>query len=225
MSEQRQGDILARPTGWPLRWEQLRTLSVLTFFFWSTLLFIPAVLAFLLLDEPVARLFLPLQETTFRARVSELSALGDSKWYLGLGAAFYVVLRWRYKLFASRAGYLFASVAVTGLASTAAKCFFGRPRPRTFLAEGSDAFHWFTSDWRFWSMPSGHATTLAAVAVAVAIMHPRVRIPVLVAGVAIAFGRIITLDHYVSDVLAGLWLGTTGALVISRCFALRPKTD
>ncbi|MFA6241173.1 MAG: phosphatase PAP2 family protein [Candidatus Hydrogenedentales bacterium] len=209
-----------RPSVSVAQWKRPLASSGQRFLFWSAALFVVAALAYVFLDLPVVRHFEPLQGSQFRATVSRLSRIGDSKWYLGAGAVLYVVLRWRYRILASRAAYLFASVAVTGITATALKYVVGRPRPRTFLVEGSSAFQWFDSDWRFWSMPSGHATTIAAVAMAFSIMYPRFRVPILIAGFLVAFGRVVTLDHYVSDVLAGLWLGIAGALALSKCFSI-----
>ena len=62
------------------------------------------------------------------------------------------------------------------------------------------------------SMPSGHATTFAAVAMIVALACPRMRWIALPLGCAFAFTRVAIHAHYASDVLAGLTLGMVCAI-------------
>jgi undecaprenyl-diphosphatase len=57
------------------------------------------------------------------------------------------------------------------------------------------------------SMPSGHAATAAAAAGVVALLHPRLRLPLLALVAAIGLSRVYLGVHYPSDVLAGLALG------------------
>lgn len=194
------------------------------FVFWPAVFFIPALLAFFFLDERAVYFFSAYQETPFRGLVSMLSKAGDSTWYVIGGAAGYVLLRWRYKVWAARSAYLFVSVVATGLAAKAVKYLAGRPRPRIFLEEGDGSFRWLESDWRLWSMPSGHAATIASVAMVLAVLYPRYRIPILAAGVLLSFGRVVTLDHFVSDVVMGIAIGTAGASLLSKCFTLREQT-
>ena len=77
--------------------------------------------------------------------------------------------------------------------------------------------------WRpdYASMPSGHATTAFAAMVAVALLWPRLRIPVLVYALLIAASRVMLDAHYLSDVLAGAVAGAAGALLVRDWFAAR----
>ena len=57
--------------------------------------------------------------------------------------------------------------------------------------------------------------------VAVGTLWPRARTVALVYALAIAASRIIVTAHYPTDVLAGAIVGTVGALMVRRWFALR----
>jgi undecaprenyl-diphosphatase len=57
------------------------------------------------------------------------------------------------------------------------------------------------------SMPSGHAATAAAAAGVVALLYPRLRLPLVARVAAIGLSRVHRGVHYPSDVLAGLALG------------------
>jgi membrane-associated phospholipid phosphatase len=57
------------------------------------------------------------------------------------------------------------------------------------------------------SFPSGHAATAFATATAVAILYPRLRVPVLLIAALVALSRVYLGVHYWSDVLVGSAVG------------------
>ena len=113
---------------------------------------------------------------------------------------------------------VFVVVALTGVAAILLKQFFGRPRPVMFLEQGVTGFHFFVlaKAPRLASFPSGHATTAFALATLVWLSGWRWRGLAIVVLVAVAMSRVILLQHYLSDVLAGALVGTVGALAICR---------
>ena len=64
------------------------------------------------------------------------------------------------------------------------------------------------------SMPSTHATSAFAAAVAVGIVHPRLRWPLVALASLVAISRVWLGVHYLSDVLVGAALGTAVALAL-----------
>ena len=66
------------------------------------------------------------------------------------------------------------------------------------------------------SFPSGHATSVFAVAAIFASAYPRLRWPLYALAVAIALGRVYLQRHYLSDVLAGSLIGVVVAAWLLR---------
>jgi undecaprenyl-diphosphatase len=85
-----------------------------------------------------------------------------------------------------------------------------RPRPPVV----DPAVHPLVSVPHDYSMPSGHATTAFATAVAVGLVHPRLRVPLLVLAGLIAISRVWLGVHYLSDVLVGAALGSVVSLTL-----------
>jgi len=122
---------------------------------------------------------------------------------------------------AVRAGFLFAAIAVPSLFVTILKRLIGRARP--FVSEHADPFLYLPLVWRadHASLPSGHATTAFAATVAIALVWPRLRVLMLVYAVIIAASRVALDAHYLSDVIAGAFVGAIGAFIVRDWFARR----
>jgi membrane-associated phospholipid phosphatase len=117
-----------------------------------------------------------------------------------------------------RLEFIFVAIALPGLVVTAIKHIIGRVRPSV-----AGPFAYVPFSWRaeYASMPSGHATTAVAVAVALGALWPRARPLLWVYALAIAASRVIIAAHYPSDVIAGACLGGFAALLTRNYFAAR----
>jgi undecaprenyl-diphosphatase len=149
-----------------------------------------------------------------------LSALGSVAGVSGVVALALLVLRRRYAAIVAIAVPLAAF-----LSDTLLKLLFHRPRPAGGLIPEPQSF----------SFPSGHATVAAATYLTLALLLSdrlsstraktlSVTLGALVA-IAIAGSRVYLGVHYLSDVVAGLILGTAWALVGRRFYVtrLRPQ--
>ncbi len=164
----------------------------------------------------------------------------DANWYLNgateVGESVYWLVpavllfalaacaRWRN--IARWAFVVVVSVGVSGLLATALKYLIGKSRPKLFLGgEGLQGgrleFAPLTIGYDFNSFPSGHATTMGAAAMALALAFPRWRWPLLAFGLLIASTRVALHAHYLSDVCAGVSLGMLCSLATLHVWRAR----
>jgi undecaprenyl-diphosphatase len=121
----------------------------------------------------------------------------------------------------ARLGFLFTAIAVPSVFATISKRLIGRARP--YVGAYDDPFMFMPFIWRpeFASMPSGHATTAAAAAIAFGAIWPRLRVALWLYALIIMLTRIIVDVHHPSDVIAAALVGVVGALLVRRWFAAR----
>ena len=124
--------------------------------------------------------------------------------------------RRRWRELAWRPGFVFLAVAVTGLIENAVKMVVGRARPRLLFDTGFYGFHPLSHDWATNSFPSGHSQAAWAAMTALVILSPRYDLLWLLVAVLVAASRVATTVHFLSDAVAGSWLGLAGAVVIAR---------
>lgn len=121
---------------------------------------------------------------------------------------------------AARLGFVFAAIAVPGLLVAIIKRLIGRARP---FVTGDDTWVYQLWVWRsdHASLPSGHATTAFAAAIAIGAVWPKARMVMWIYAGLIAVSRIVVVAHHPSDVIAGAIAGTIGALLVRNWFATR----
>jgi len=122
---------------------------------------------------------------------------------------------------AVRFGFLFLAIGLPGLFVAIVKRLIGRARP--YVDNPDDPFTYMPFAWRpeFASMPSGHATTAAAAAIAIGAIWPKTRAVMWAYALIIMASRVIVLAHHPSDVLAGALVGAVGAMLVCRWFCAR----
>lgn len=85
---------------------------------------------------------------------------------------------------------------------------FGAPSPKLWLHyPGEWGFHWFTGGGQLNAFPSGHMSVLTPLIIALWRFYPRYRNIFIVLGLALAGALIVTNSHFLSDVIAGAYLG------------------
>jgi len=160
---------------------------------------------------------------------NEITDYGRSGWFLwpsgiiiialaGLAATTQRIARLTIITLIVRLEFIFLAIALPGLVVTVVKRLIGRVRPSVV-----GPFAYMPFSWRpdYASMPSGHATTAFAVAVALGALWPRARPLLWLYALVIALSRVIIAAHYPSDVIAGACVGGFGALIIRNHFAAR----
>jgi membrane-associated phospholipid phosphatase len=117
-----------------------------------------------------------------------------------------------------RLGYVFVAIALPSLVVTVVKRLIGRVRPSELGPYAYVPWSWKPA---FASMPSGHATTAAAAAVAIGALYPKARLPMWIYAALIMASRVVIEAHYVSDVIAAAFVGAFGAVLVRNWFAAR----
>lgn len=128
-----------------------------------------------------------------------------------------------------RAVYVFLAVAASGLFADIVKPVAGRTRPALWFSDHLYGFTGIGAHANHWSFPSGHSVTVAALAVALSVLYPRLRPAWIAAAALIAFSRLALEQHFLSDVIVGLYIGVAFAWPItaafrSRSIALAPRS-
>lgn len=138
-----------------------------------------------------------------------ITELGVSTGYLIGLAALFVFFRFiRPHAFAvRRTVFVFASIAVSGIAINLIKPFVGRLRPKLLFEGGLYGFEPLRIGYEYNSFPSGHATTVFALAASLALLFPRWRLPLFGFALLVGLSRIAVGAHYLSDVMGGAYAG------------------
>ena len=181
-----------------------------------------ASLCFLFVDTSAYHLLQP--GSDLWARIwSLLSRFGLSGWMLISSAALTVTGALLYRLGQQRgkalqrgAGFVFSAIVVTGLITQAFKHLIGRARPEMFEQLGPYHFNPLEFSYLYASMPSGHTTSIFALATSVSILLPPLRIPLLLFAGISGLSRTYVGAHYLSDVIAGATLGIVGTILLAR---------
>jgi membrane-associated phospholipid phosphatase len=106
------------------------------------------------------------------------------------------------------------AVAAAGIAVQVIKHLACRARPS--VAGGGTFFHHVPCVWGLWdfySFPSGHAATAAALAAALGVGAPALRLPLAAGVVVVMVSRVYLEWHFPSDVLAGATLGAIAGIL------------
>lgn len=206
---------------------------------------IALTIATLLLDEPLYRWADALPDERRKA-LGALTVVGSSTRYfvilalvLGAALALRPYLDRRNRARATHvihlAGFVTASLALSGLLVNLIKLLIGRARPKLYAEFGPLARQPFAFESDFASFPSGHSTTVFALALSLGLIWPRLRWPLLLLAGYLAFTRVVIRAHYLSDTIAGailalavtLWLYNLAAdhgIGFTRCAGrIRPR--
>ena len=98
------------------------------------------------------------------------------------------------------------------------KLVFGRINTRVWLeSRVSDGFHWFQGGGDYSGFPSGHMTVLTAFFAAVWLFYPRYRSISIGLTLVLAVALIVTDYHFLSDVIAGAYLGLIATCLTRAC--------
>jgi membrane-associated phospholipid phosphatase len=125
-----------------------------------------------------------------------------------------VLRRW------SRAFQLIAAFLLSALVAQILKNVFSMPRPKQYFGAGYSYFIDGVTHVGFASFPSGHSTSVFALATLLAIFDgsKKWNFLYLLAAVAVGYSRIYLGQHFLGDVLVGSVIGVATAIGIHWLF-------
>ncbi|EME71636.1 membrane-associated phospholipid phosphatase [Paramagnetospirillum caucaseum] len=184
------------------------------------------LIGYVILDRPLAR-FLKAQVT------GEFEGFWKTITHLGLGGVWMVPAgllalglilsalaapgleeRARLRRMAWVPGFLFLSMAASGIAGNIVKMLVGRTRPAALFDSGIYDFVPLTRGYLTNSFPSGHTQAIFAAMTALALIFPRYDLAFIAVALLVGLSRVLTTVHFLSDAVAGAWLGVMVTLVL-----------
>jgi membrane-associated phospholipid phosphatase len=180
------------------------------------------ILSFLYADRAIAYYFNEFDLRHTFPVIHWITLLGVNLFYLVFLLLLTVFFRFFYpkKEWAKKTFFLWLCVVIPATICTVLKLLLGRARPELLINDHMYGFYGFNSHHAFWSMPSGHTTTVMGLAFGLSILYPRYRYVYLSIALIVALMRVLLLDHYLSDVLVASLLAFYEVALIS--YALKP---
>jgi len=193
--------------------------------FASLVMIVLIVISYMYIDKEVALWAFTLYEKPLFNAAEFLSHFGEATYPLVISALLWIFYKYKTKevLKAYYAGLFFVINVVTGVGVNVLKAFFAKARPLELQWHDIFGFSWFKIDSMYNSFPSGHTTTAFTVATLLALYFPRYTIAFYIYAVVMAAARVLSYNHYVSDVLAGALFATLSTLYMYQRF--RPKNE
>ncbi|MFT7005442.1 MAG: membrane-associated phospholipid phosphatase [Sulfurimonas sp.] len=193
------------------------------------------LLSYFTLDKRIAQYFLA-NIKTYEHIGDIISVLGESHWYIGSAVIGFLFFKYYKKneLYKQRFLFLLYINLFSGIISLVLKWLFGRIRPWG-LRKGDDDFgfllfqnfdmgfiekmkyHFLTvvdAPTTYTSFPSGHTTTVFAFFTFLSLFFPRYIVIWFIGAVILVSSRILANDHFLSDIFAGIIVGTMSTMFL-----------
>lgn len=195
---------------------------------------VAVVIAFVWLDRPIALLIHGQLGRPHHGIWEQLTHIPDP--LIALAVVAFVVLGLRVLLGRSLSNYQAAafvcslSVIVSETTKDQLKFIFGRTWPETwtqnnpsFIRDGVYGFNFMHGGGAYQSFPSGHMAASCAVLSVLWIWYPRLRALWALAGLAVAAGLVGGNYHFLSDVIAGAFVGISTGWMAMAIWKVRAR--
>lgn len=192
--------------------------------------FLGAALSMIFLDQDLAAFFGAKEQEHWYRIAREVTDIALGEYWFGLAILVYLFARFwpaksRFTLSETTmmnlrrwALHLFVGILGSGVLLRIAKFLVGRQRPHKSEIFDPFVFVPFNNDWHMQSMPSGHSQVLFSVATTAMLLWPRAGWILFPLASVLAFTRVMTIQHFLSDVIAGAMLGYFGTLWVREWF-------
>lgn len=150
-----------------------------------------------------------------------LTYMGDGVFAIIVCLLFLLMRRW------SRACQLISAFIISALLAQVLKNVFSMPRPKQFFPVGQ--YPYFidgVTHVGFASFPSGHSTSIFALATLLAIFdsNKKGNVAYLLVALAVGYSRIYLGQHFLGDVLTGSCIGVLTAVLVHWLFSTRLRS-
>jgi membrane-associated phospholipid phosphatase len=176
------------------------------------------IFSYYYLDIPVAYYSKSLGRN-IRTFFNTITCLGDSKGYLIGSGILFGYLRYIRKnvSWSQKPLFMFIAIASSGLLADLIKYTLGRYRPKMLFQDGLYGFDFLHVAYGMTSFPSGHANTIAALAMALYYLFPRYGLLYFGLAVLVSLSRVVIGAHFLSDVVFGAYLGIVMTVLTRSC--------
>ena len=153
-----------------------------------------------------------------RRILKDISNLGIATFYLICSAVLFMFFRFMRKkeIWSNRALFVFLSISLSGMLVLITKFIFGRYRPKMFFKEQLYGFEFFQLKGKITSFPSGHASTIVALMLALYFISPKYRVIYFIIAFVIVISRVFVCHHYLTDVVVGSYVAVITTLCIKQ---------
>lgn len=185
-------------------------------------------LSVLFFDQPLARYYREAANAETVAVFRFITHLGDATPYLiavfailvgcGIAATFslYQATSAAIRGVTQACVLILLSLAASGMMIHVIKFSMGRYRPQGLFESGLYDIAMFTTGYLNSSFPSGHSQVAGALAASLALVASQYTLFYVMFALLVGYSRVVTGDHYLSDVIFGLFLGAASAVLIKQ---------
>lgn len=192
-----------------------------------------SALGYAAFDRPLALYLKANVDGQIQAFFEVVTKIGQAEFYLVPSALLALWLNWKARNAATPElalhwrrlvwppAFVFAAMAVSGIANSAIKFTLGRIRPRYLFEQDLYGFSPFNTVWAMNSYPSGHTQAAFAAMTSLAFVFPRYRVPLFALAVLVGLSRVVLTVHFLTDAIAGAWLAVAVTVLVRRAFLAR----
>jgi membrane-associated phospholipid phosphatase len=143
-----------------------------------------------------------------RRILKDISKLGLATFYLPFAAVCFMFFRFikKRRVWSNRALFVFLTISFSSIIVLILKFIFGRYRPKMFFEEQLYGFQFFQLKGKLTSFPSGHASTIVALMLALYFISPKYRVFYFAIAFVIIISRVLVCHHYLTDVVFGSYI-------------------
>jgi len=166
------------------------------------------LLSYLYIDRPLAEYLMSVDLRRNFHVLNLFTQLGSFAPWLVLffSAALYCRYLRPNRLWEERAWFLGSCVLLSSLICGLLKTGLGRARPEAWFSEQAWGFYGFHLKSSYWSLPSGHTTTIMTLAFSLSVVFPRHVLSFISIGLLVSLSRVLLVHHYLSDILSAAYL-------------------